>query len=140
MPSADDVLALLAKARASERREVCPVSREFDLAYYEGIATVRYAQSPIFLEIPKGLRVEEDVEEYRPQTQTWERKAPSSRISVYDEDSRNPFHGTGDSKIRIFCRVQDGEGNWWLAKKNSSNGGFTYFLADDMKPVSKRQK
>lgn len=34
-PSADDVLGILASARAAERPEVCPVSREFDLSHYE---------------------------------------------------------------------------------------------------------
>jgi uncharacterized protein YecT (DUF1311 family) len=135
-PAADEVLAILNHARSIERSETCPTSREFNLDHYIAVASVPYARSPIFYEIPLGLETIEDQRDYRMDDVDYERPVPSARIPEDHLNRRNPFHGLGDSRMRISCRVRDSEGQWWVAYKDHSDGAFLYLPAGIMRLVT----
>jgi uncharacterized protein YecT (DUF1311 family) len=113
---------------------LCPINRDFDLEYYEHMAAdQRKYSNPIFDEIPRGLKAEEVKEDFRLIDVTPDRVVPSNRVPVFNR--LNPHHGTGDSRMKIYCRIQDTDGVWWLAHREPATGLFTYFLSSEMVPV-----
>ena len=118
--------------KSHETRGYCPISKDHDISYYETVASDQYARSDIFFEIPNGLVVEEHVGEFKAGDLAQERNAPSLKVPSFNQI--NPFHGTGDWRMRIYCRVRDHDGNWWLANKDNSTGAFSYFLESEFKP------
>lgn len=128
--SPNELAAKLEAYDLQPNRGLCPVSRDFDLEYYEQMAAdQRNYGNPIFTEIPQGLKVEEVKADYRLIDVTPDRIVPSDRVPVFNH--LNPHHGLGDSRIKIYCRVQDSAGVWWLAHE-VSDGTLTYFLSSEM--------
>lgn len=134
-PTPDEVLAKLKQAEDSEHSEVCPVSRKFDVSNYLRAVAEGGAANPIFYEIPLGLEVTEDQRDYRPIDVTDELPIPSDNAPKDSANQLNPHHETGDSRLRIYCRIHDKDGKWWLLHKNGVNGAFEYLHAADMSPV-----
>jgi uncharacterized protein len=137
-PSPEELATKLKdSALEKDRQGICPVSREFGLDYYLHMAAdQREWSSPIFFEIPQGMKAEEVKRDYVPIGAIPERLVPSIHAPFYNQI--NPFHigyGPSNAGIKIYCRVQDADGVWWLAHKSHGHGTFTYFLPSDMKPA-----
>lgn len=138
-PSPEELRTKLKESTLEKDRQgVCPVSREFGMDYYLHMAADQKDWgSPIFFEIPQGMKAEEVKEDYVPIGAIPERLVPSIHAPFYNQI--NPFHigyGPSNAGIKIYCRVQDADGVWWLAHKSHSHGAFTYFLSSEMKPAT----
>ncbi|MDE1145002.1 MAG: lysozyme inhibitor LprI family protein [Azospirillaceae bacterium] len=112
----------------------CPVSRDRGIDYYKNMAGLQKNwNNSIFFQIPMGLRVEEVKMNYRPIDTMPERLVPSFDVVKYNQI--NPHHGLGDYKMKIYCRVQDADGVWWLVRKSPVSGAITYLESTGMVPV-----
>jgi uncharacterized protein YecT (DUF1311 family) len=127
--SPDAVAANLKKKDPLLNRGPCPISRDFDLGYYEHMAADGHNFSNIlFAEIPHGLKVEVIQKEYRLIKPLPNRQLPSLNAPILDY-LISSFYYIND-KIKIDCRVQDANGSWWLVRKDEG-GLMSYFPESD---------